>query len=81
MKAAVSLDRFNRLAISRDLRAKAGFQPHQPLRAVAMPGKILIEALPSAGRLIRRRGHLVWTGELPPGVNSANAVNVLRDEI
>ena len=47
-----------------------------------MPGKIIIEAIPSSGgRLVRRKGRMVWTGELPDGVNSANAVNALRDEI
>jgi hypothetical protein len=81
MNATVSLDNFNRLAVSRALRATAGFKRKQPLRAVAMPGKIIIEAMPAAGRLVRNKGRVVWTGELPDGVNSANAVNALRDEI
>ena len=82
MNVTISLDNFNRLPVSRALRATAGFKRKQPLRAVAMPGKIIIEAMPSSGgRLVRRKGRLVWTGELPDGVNSANAVNALRDEI
>ncbi len=81
MNATVSLDNFNRLPVSRALRATAGFKRKQPLRAVAMPGKIIIEALPASGRLIQRKGRMVWTGELPDSVNSANAVNALRDEI
>jgi hypothetical protein len=81
MNATISLDGFNRLPVSRALRATAGFKQKQPLRAVAMPGKIIIEAMPSAGKLVKRKGRVVWTGELPHGVNSANAVNALRDEI
>lgn len=81
MNATISLDDFNRLPVSRALRATAGFKRKQPLRAVAMPGKIIIEAMPSSGRLVRRKGRVIWTGELPDGVNSANAVNALRDEI
>jgi len=48
---------------------------------VAMPGKIIIEAMPADGKLVRNKGRVVWTGGLPDGVNSANAVNALRDEI
>jgi hypothetical protein len=81
MNATVSLDNFNRLPVSRALRATAGFKRKQPLRAVAMPGKIIIEAMPADGKLVRNKGRVVWTGELPDGVNSANAVNALRDEI
>jgi|NGEPerStandDraft_6_1074524.scaffolds.fasta_scaffold40554_3 hypothetical protein len=81
MNATISLDNFNRLPVSRALRATAGFKRKQPLRAVAMPGKIIIEAMPAAGKLVRNKGRVVWTGELPDGVNSANAVNALRDEI
>jgi hypothetical protein len=81
MNATISLDNFNRLPVSRALRAMAGFRRKQPLRAVAMPGKIIIEAMPVSGRLVRSKGRMVWTGELPEGVNSANAVNALRDEI
>ena len=81
MNVSVCLDNFNRLPVSRALRATAGFKPKQPLRAAAMPGKIIIEALPAGGKMVRRKGRLVWTGELPDGVNSANAVNALRDEI
>ena len=81
MNATISLDNFNRLPVSRALRAMAGFRRKQPLRAVAMPGKIIIEAMPASGRLVRSKGRMVWTGELPEGVNSANAVNALRDEI
>ncbi len=81
MNATISLDNFNRLPVSRALRTTAGFKRKQPLRAVAMPGKIIIEALPASGRLIQRKGRMVWTGELPDSVNSANAVNALRDEI
>ena len=40
-----------------------------------------IEAMPADGKLVRNKGRVVWTGELPDGVNSANAVNALRDEI
>jgi hypothetical protein len=79
MNATVTLDKFNRLPVSRALRAMAGFKRKQPLRAVAMPGKIIIEAMPAGGRLGRRKGRMVWTGELPEGVNSANAVNALRN--
>ena len=46
MNATISLDNFNRLPVSRALRATAGFKRKQPLRAVAMPGKIIIEAMP-----------------------------------
>ena len=81
MNATISPDNFNRLRVSRELRATAGFKQKQPLRAIAMPGKIIIEAMPSSGRLAKRKGRVVWTGELPDGVNSANAVNALRDEI
>jgi hypothetical protein len=81
MNATISLDNFNRLPVSRALRATAGFKRKQPLRAVAMPGKIIIEAMPADGKLVRNKGRVVWTGELPDGVNSANAVNALRDEI
>ena len=81
MNATIALDNFNRLPVSRALRATAGFKRKQPLRAVAMPGKIIIEAMPASGRLVQRKGRMVWTGELPEGVNSANAVNALRDEI
>jgi hypothetical protein len=81
MNATVCLDHFNRLPVSRALRAAAGFKQKQPLRAVAMPGKIIIEAMPTSGKLVRRKGRTIWTGELPEGVNSANAVNALRDEI
>jgi len=81
MNATVSLDNFNRLPVSRALRATAGFKRKQPLRAVAMPGKIIIEAMPADGKLVRNKGRVVWTGGLPDGVNSANAVNALRDEI
>ena len=81
MNATISPDNFNRLPVSRELRATAGFKQKQPLRAIAMPGKIIIEAMPSSGRLAKRKGRVVWTGELPDGVNSANAVNALRDEI
>jgi len=81
MSTTVALDKFNRLPVSRSLRAAAGFKQKQPLRAIAMPGKIIIEALPSSGTLVKRKGRLIWSGELPEGVNSANAVNALRDEI
>ena len=81
MNATVSLDNFNRLPVSRALRATAGFKRKQPLRAVAMPGRIIIEAVPTGGKLVRRKGRMVWTGKLPDGVNSANAVNAMRDEI
>ncbi len=81
MNVTVELDQFNRLPVARQLRAMAGFKPGQPLRAIAMPGKIIIEAMPASGRLVKRKGRVVWTGELPHGVNSANAVNALRDEI
>jgi hypothetical protein len=81
MNATICLDNFNRLPVSRALRATAGFKRKQPLRAVAMPGKIIIEAIPAGGKLVRSKGRMVWTGELPEGVNSANAVNALRDEI
>jgi len=81
MNDTVSLDNFNRLPVSRALREASGFKRKQPLRAVAMPGKIIIEAMPGDGKLIKRKGRMIWTGELPDGVNSANAVNALRDEI
>ena len=81
MSVTTALDKFNRLPVSRALRTAAVFKQKQPLRAIAMPGKIIIEAMPSAGRLVKRKGRVIWTGELPHGVNSANAVNVLRDEI
>jgi hypothetical protein len=81
MSTTIALDKFNRLPVSRELRSTAGFKHKQPLRAIAMPGKIIIEAMPSSGRLVKRKGRMVWTGELPEGVNSANAVNALRDEI
>jgi len=81
MSVTTALDNFNRLPVSRALRATAGFKQKQPLRAIAMPGKIIIEAMPAAGRLVKRKGRVVWTGEPPEGVNSASAVNALRDEI
>ncbi len=81
MKATLVLDNFNRLPVSRELRSTAGFRKNQPLRAVAMPGKIIFEAIPAGGKLIKRKGRVIWSGELPPKVNSAQAVNVLRDEI
>jgi hypothetical protein len=81
MNATVAIDNFNRLPVSRELRATAGFKPRQKLRAVAMPGRIIIEAMPSSGSLVKRKGRVIWTGELPHGVNSASAVNALRDEI
>lgn len=81
MNDTVTMDRYNRLPVSRTLRTTAGFKPRQPLRAIAMPGRLIIEAVPSAGQLVKRHGRLVWTGELPAGVNSASALNQLRDEI
>jgi hypothetical protein len=35
----------------------------------------------SSGRLVTRKGRVAWTGKLPKGVNSANAVDALHDEI
>ncbi|MCO5051769.1 MAG: hypothetical protein M9920_05655 [Verrucomicrobiae bacterium] len=81
MSTIVSLDNFNRLPVPRELRAIAGFKSKQQLRAVAVPGKIIIEAVPSVGKLVKRKGRIIWTGELPAGVNSANVVNAIRDEI
>ena len=37
--------------------------------------------MPSSGRLVKRKGRVIWTGELPQGVNTANAVNALRDDL
>jgi hypothetical protein len=81
MKAALSLDEYNRIPVSRSIRHTAGIRKGQPLRAVAMPGRIIIERIPSGGNLVKKRGRLVWNGEIPEGVNSASAVNSLRDEI
>jgi hypothetical protein len=81
MSTITALDKFNRLPVSRELRSAAGFKQKQPLRAIAMPGKLIIEAMPTSGKLVKHKGRVVWTGELPEGVNSANAVNALRDEI
>jgi hypothetical protein len=35
----------------------------------------------SPGGLVKRKGRVVWPGELSKGVNSANAVDDLRDTI
>jgi hypothetical protein len=37
-------------------------------------GSQLLRATPTQGKLVKRKGHVVWTGKLPKGVNSANAV-------
>jgi hypothetical protein len=34
-----------------------------------------------ADQLVKRNGRLVWTGQLPSGVNSATALNQMREEI
>ena len=56
MNATIALDNFNRLAVSRALRATAGFKRKQPLRAVAMPGKIIIEAMPASRQAGQKQG-------------------------
>ena len=37
--------------------------------------------MPLFRKLVKHKGRLVWAGELSADVNSANAVNALRDGI
>jgi hypothetical protein len=61
----VKLDASNRIALSRDLRRAAGIARGQKLRVSAMPGRIIIEVEPNAGKIIKRGKLKVWTGPVP----------------
>jgi bifunctional DNA-binding transcriptional regulator/antitoxin component of YhaV-PrlF toxin-antitoxin module len=81
MTATIQLDKFNRLPVSRQLRESAGIKQGQPLQVTTSHGRIIIEAPRAHGKLVRRKGLLVWTGAMPEGMDSAKSVREMRDEI
>lgn len=67
MNAIIEPDKQNRIVLTREIRDAAGFQSGEPLKVVASPGRVVLEARPQRrGKLVRRGKILVWTGEVPP---------------
>jgi hypothetical protein len=65
MTATIKLDASNRIVLSRDLRRAAGIAPGQKLRVSSIPGRIVIEVEPNAGKIIKRGKLKVWAGPVP----------------
>ena len=66
MKQVIQLDRSNRIVLSRDLRRAAGIPRGQKLSASATPGRIVLEVESNPrGKVVKRGGFKVWTGEVP----------------
>jgi hypothetical protein len=77
MTATVTLDGSNRILLSRDLRRAAGILPGQKLKVSAAPGRVVLEAEPSAGAVVKRGKLKVWTGHVP-AASPEEAVDVVR---
>ncbi len=66
MTTIVQLDASNRIVLPRDLRRAAGIPRGQKLRALATPGRIVLEVEAAARGKIVKRGKLkLWTGVVP----------------
>ena len=65
MNITIKLDASGRIVLPRDLRRTAGISPGQKLRVSATPGRMVLEAEPNAGRVVKRGKLKVWTGEVP----------------
>jgi hypothetical protein len=66
MNATIHLDASNRIVLSRELRRAAGFPPGQKLKVSATPGRIILEAQPTRGKVIKHGKLKLWTGPVPP---------------
>jgi hypothetical protein len=66
MNATIQLDGSNRIVLSRELRRAAGFPRGQKLTVSATPGRIVLEAQPTRGKVIKRGKLKLWTGPVPP---------------
>ncbi len=66
MTTIVQLDASNRIVLPRDLRRAAGIPRGQKLRALATPGRIVLEVAAVAHGKVVKRGKLkLWTGAVP----------------
>jgi hypothetical protein len=65
MNTTIKLDGSNRIVLSRDLRQAAGISPRQRLKVRAMPGRIVLEVEPNAGKILKRGKLKVWAGQVP----------------
>jgi hypothetical protein len=78
MTAMVQLDASNRIVLPRDLRQAAGIPRGQKLRALATPGRIVLEVEANARGKVVKRGKLkLWTGVVP-STPLAEAVEAAR---
>jgi hypothetical protein len=66
MNATVELDASNRIILSKELRQAAGIPRRQKLKALATPGRIVLEIeAETSGRVVKRGKLKVWTGPVP----------------
>jgi len=78
MNSTVRVDPSSRIVLSRDMRRAAGSRPRQKLNALAVPGRIVLEAeANSRGKIVKRGKLKVWTGAVP-GTPLADAVEQVR---
>jgi bifunctional DNA-binding transcriptional regulator/antitoxin component of YhaV-PrlF toxin-antitoxin module len=75
--ASVKLDASNRFVVPRDLRRAAGITQGQRLRVSATPGRLVLEAEPNPGRVVKRGNLKVWSGQVP-STPIDEAVDVVR---
>jgi hypothetical protein len=78
MTTIVQLDASNRIVLPRDLRRAAGIPSGQKLRALASPGRIVLEVeAASHGKVVKRGKLKLWTGAVP-STPLAEAVEAAR---
>jgi bifunctional DNA-binding transcriptional regulator/antitoxin component of YhaV-PrlF toxin-antitoxin module len=65
MKATTQLDASNRIVITRRVREAAGITRGEKLTVSAMPGRVVLEVQPNPGKVVKRGGLKIWTGEVP----------------
>jgi bifunctional DNA-binding transcriptional regulator/antitoxin component of YhaV-PrlF toxin-antitoxin module len=77
MTATVKLDASNRFVIPRDLRRAAGIAQGQRLKVSATPGRLVLEAEPNLGKVVKRGKLKTWSGQVP-STPIEEAVDVVR---
>jgi bifunctional DNA-binding transcriptional regulator/antitoxin component of YhaV-PrlF toxin-antitoxin module len=78
VKTVTTLDKTQRLVLTKAMRQVAGISPGEKLEVTATPGLILIAPASRAhGRIVRKGKAKVFTGKIPD-LDGAAVVNAVR---
>jgi len=75
----VNIDKAGRIVVPKPIRERFGLRAGTEIELEEAAGGIMISAVEPQPSLIRKRGILVFTGKLPPGVDGTRLVQDDRE--